>query len=133
MTALGTAGSGREEVLGFRLGPSESAEGWGRCLESLKEGGRRPDSVRRGRTAVDAGGHKAGIPRILQPNEPGRAGPVLVLPLPRGRLEAPLHLERGRGVPRLSQKKAEGQASHPFPQIRIMNNVLIFKKKECSK
>ena len=35
MVALGTAGSGREEVLGFQLGPSESAEGWGKCLESL--------------------------------------------------------------------------------------------------
>lgn len=119
------------------------ASGWGQASRrkagedawkaSRKGGGRRPDSVRRGRTAVDAGGHKAGIPRILQPNEPDRAGPVLVLPLPRGRLEAPLHLERGRGVPRLSQKEAEGQASHPFPQIRIMNNALIFKKKGCSK
>lgn len=36
MAALGIAGSGRKEALGFRIGPSESAEGRGKCLESLK-------------------------------------------------------------------------------------------------
>lgn len=39
MAALGIAESGRKEVLGFWTGPSESAEGRGKCLESLKEMG----------------------------------------------------------------------------------------------
>ena len=39
MVALGITESGRKEVLGFWIGPSESAEGWGKCLKSLKERG----------------------------------------------------------------------------------------------
>ena len=35
MAALGIAESGRKEALGFWTGPSESAEGRGKCLESL--------------------------------------------------------------------------------------------------
>ena len=50
--------------------------------------------------------------------EPG--GAVLVLPLPQGSLEAPLHLKRGRGLARLPQKEAEGQAGPPFPQERVL-------------
>ena len=72
MAALGIAKSGRKEVLGFWIGPSESAEGWGKRLESLKErGDRRAYDAHRGRAAGDAGGHKAGIPRILPPKVPG--------------------------------------------------------------
>ena len=72
MAALGIAGSGRKEALGSWIGPSESAEGRGKCLESHKErGGRRAHDVHRGRAAGDAGGHKAGIPRILPPKVPG--------------------------------------------------------------
>ena len=51
---------------------------------------------------------------------PDRAGAVPVLPLPQGGLEAPLRLKRGRGLPRLPQKEAEGQAGPPFPQERAL-------------
>lgn len=51
---------------------------------------------------------------------PDRSGAVLVLPLPKGSLKAPLHLKRGRGLPRPPQKEAEGQAGPPFPQERAL-------------
>ena len=177
MVALGITESGRKEVLGFWIGPSESAEGWENALKASGKGGSGAHNVHHGRAAGDAGGHKAGIPRILPPKVPcprreehvlrgeeegqaghigrfqiglfgriggggeGPAGPIrgevvanlpivqevpdragafLVLPLPQGSLEAPLHLKRGRGLPRLPQKEAEGQAGPPFPQERVL-------------
>ena len=89
MAALGIAGSGRKEALGSWIGPSESAEGRGKCLESHKERGV-------GEPMMSIADGLQGTPEAIRRAFPGSS-----------RQRCPVHV--GRNVPSGARRK-DGQA-----------------------
>ena len=97
MAALGITESGRKEALGFRIGPSESAEGRGKCLESPKERGI-------GEPMMSIADGLQGMPEAIRRAFPGPS-----------RQRRPVHV--GRNVPSGARGKGRQAVSDDFKSV----------------